>query len=122
MGLGLWSRPAGGGEDVQAMEAGRERKGTLGRRTPGSDRDLGACRGCQRGGNQKRYGSHRLVPGNPWGLTARDGSADKRWRPAGGFAIQVDGRSAPRRFGGEKRVQRETEVALKGERWGRNRS
>ena len=40
---------------------------------------------------------------------------DKKVKP-------VDGRSAPGRFGGEKRVQRESEAALKGERWGRDRS
>ena len=58
------------------------------------------------GGNHKKDGSHRLAQGTPWGRPAREGSADKQWRQAGGGAVQVDGRSAPRGVGGEKRAQR----------------
>ena len=38
-----------------------------------------------------------------------------------GGAVQVDGRSAPGRFGVEKRVRREGEAVPKGEKWGSNR-
>ena len=65
-GLGLWSRPEGGGEGVQMMEACRGRKGTSDGRTLGSDRDLGVGRGWQRGSNQTREVSHRIAQGNPW--------------------------------------------------------
>ena len=49
--------------------------------------------------------------------SAGEESAYERWRPAGRGAVQVDGRSAPGKYGGEKRVQREREAALKTKRW-----
>ena len=45
------------------IESGRGREGTLEGRTPGSDRDLGAGKGRQRGVNHTMEGSHRLVKG-----------------------------------------------------------
>ena len=38
---------------------------------------------------------------NSLGRPAWEGSADERWRPAGGGIIQVDSCSAPRRDGGK---------------------
>ena len=66
-----------------------------------------------------REGRNRLAQGTPLGRPALEGSADKRWRLAGGGAVQVDGRSATKQDGGgEKWVQREIEVVSTGERWG----
>ena len=45
-----------------------------------------------------------------------EGSADERWRPAGGSAFQVDGRSVT--GGVKKRAQRDIEAASTGEIWG----
>ena len=70
-----------------------------------------------KGGNQTRDGSHRLARGTLCGRPAREISETERWRPVGGGAVQVDGRSAPRREGGGG-VQIDSEAALKGERWG----
>ena len=75
-----------------------------------------------KGENKTRDGSHGLSQGNPCGHPAREGSADKRWRPAGGCAVQVDCCSAPGRVGVEKRLQRVNKALLKGERWGSDRS
>ena len=49
-GLGRWLRPTEGGADVRTTEAGIGRKGPLDMRTPGDDRDLGAGREWQNGG------------------------------------------------------------------------
>ena len=46
--------------------------------------------------------SHRLLQGTTCRRPAKKGSADDRWRPAGGVAIQVDGHSTPRKVGEEK--------------------
>ena len=69
-----------------------------------------------------RYSRNRHVRGTTWGLPEMKGSTYERWRPTGGGAVQVDGCSAPRQVGVEKRVQRESEVASKGEIWGSDRS
>ena len=58
----------GGGEGVQMIEAGRGRKGPSDGIKTGSDRDLGAGRGQQRGGNRMREGSRRIERGTPWVL------------------------------------------------------
>ena len=66
--------------------------------------------------------SHRIAQITPCGLPERERRSDEQWRPEGGGAVQVDGRSAPRQVGGEKRVKKESEVSPKGERWRRNMS
>ena len=104
-GLGRRSRPTGGGADVRSMEAGRGRKGTSDGITPGDDRDLRAGQGWKRGGKHTRDIRHRLAQRTPCGRPAREVSTDERWRLVGGGAVQVDGRSAPRQVGGEKRVK-----------------
>ena len=49
------------------------------------------------------------------GLPSREESVDEWWRSAGGGAVQVDGRSAPGRYGGgEKRMLRKREVESTG--------
>ena len=116
---------------VGGWVAGHSRKGgekTCGRkrqaeggRDPRTGEPLGTI-GQKRGGKIIRGVSHRLARGTPWGGPAREGSANERWRLAGGAAIQVDGGSAPGQVREEKRVQRESKVALKGERWGIDRS
>ena len=52
--LGRRSKPAGGGEDVWAMETGRWRKGTSDGRTPVADRYLGSDKGRKKGGGTGR--------------------------------------------------------------------
>ena len=54
------------------------------------------------GGDRMQDGRHRLAQGTRCGRPEREGITDKRWGPAGGGAIQVDGRSAYRQVGGEK--------------------
>ena len=51
----------------------------------------------------------RLARGTPLGQPAWEGSKEERWRPAGGSAVQVDGRYATRRArgGGESDTNRE---------------
>ena len=61
-------------------------------------------------------GSHRLAQGT------RGGSTDEQWRPEVGGAVQGGGSSTPGRVGGDKRVQRESKAASKGEIWQSNRS
>ena len=56
-------------------------------RTPGSDRDLGAGRGSQRGFKKKSGASRRLDRVTTCGHTEREGSADDQWRPAVGVAV-----------------------------------
>ena len=65
-----------------------------------------------------RDGSHRLARGTTCGHPEREGRVDKRWRLAGGGAVQVDGHSAPGRVGGEKQVQLESKAASTGGSWG----
>ena len=121
--MGRQSRTAGGGVGVREVEAGRGRKGPLKGRTQGSDRDLGARQGLQRGGQpDKGTDVTCLTQGTPCGHPAREVSTEEWWRPADGGDVQVDGCSAPRRFGGEKRVQRGSKAASKGEIWESNRS
>ena len=121
-GLGRRSRPTGGGADVQAAEAGRGRKETSDGIIPGADRDLGASQGWQRGGKHMREIRHSLAEITPCGRPTREGSIDERWRPAGGGAFQVDGRSTPGQVGGDKRVKLESKAALTGEIRGRDRT
>ena len=80
---------------MRVKEAGRGKKGTYDRITPGDDKDLDSGRGRQRGGNQVRDGSHRLARGTTCVRPEREGIADKRCRSAGGGAVQVDGCFAP---------------------------
>ena len=64
--------------------------------------------------------SHRITKGTPCGLPEREGSVEKRWRTVGGGAFQVDGLSAPGQVGGDILMKKESEAALKGEKWGSN--
>ena len=110
------------GEDVRAVELVRRRKRPLDGRTPGADMYLGSCQGRKMEKTCTRDGSHRLAWKIPCGLSAREEISDKRWRPVGGGTVLVDGCSAPRRVGGENRVQRYIESALTGGRQGSDRS
>ena len=47
------------------------------------------------------YRRHSLSRGTPCCHPAREGRANERWSPAGGVVVQVDGHSAPRKYGGE---------------------
>ena len=111
-------RQGGGGAGVRVVEAGKGRKGPLERITPGANRELGAGRVWQRGGNWKREGRHRLARGTNWAAQqgrksetsggVRQAGAPSRWTVA----------PRPVEMGGEKRVQREIEAVSTGERWG----
>ena len=83
------------------MEAGRGSKGPMDDRTLGP---TGTWEQVKDGkGEQSDRGSKvRIVQGTPLGRLAGEESADERWRPAGGSAVQVDGRSANGQERGEE--------------------
>ena len=53
-----------------------------------------------KGGQPDKVRQTQARARNSLGCPAGEESADERWRPAGGGAVQVDGRSAPGRDGG----------------------
>ena len=117
-GLGRRSKTAGGGPDVKAKEEGRGREGTLEGKKPRGRQGPGCrTRAENRGRTDEGHGIHRHMaresrvregPGEKVEEGKRSKRRDNRWRPAGEGKVQVDGRSAPGRVGGEKWfIQRE---------------
>ena len=100
---------------MRVVETGRGRKSPLDERTlvptetwaPFKDGKGGQWIG------EDRNGSREVLL---WDTTW-EGSADKRWRPAGRGTVHVYGRSAIGRDGGKERVQRKIEAVLNSENW-----
>ena len=84
-GATTWYRQ-GTGPPVEANRGGRGREADGGRQR--EDGNLGEESQPERGRQA------RLTQGTPLSLPTWKGSADERWQPTGGSAVQVDSRSA----------------------------
>ena len=81
------------------VEAGRERKGPLDGRTLRTTGTLLYRLRMEKGGQLGEGRQTQARARNSLGCPAGEESVDKRWRPVGGGAVQVDGCSAPVRDG-----------------------
>ena len=92
-GRGRGSRPGDGG--------GRQREeGNHGRDNPGADRDLITQVEDGKGGESGKGKADTGLREKLLGIPSREESADKKRRPVGGGAVQVDSHSTPGRDGG----------------------
>ena len=123
-GTGPRSRPAGGKSGRADYGGRQEEEGDLGRENPKGRQGPGRRSRTAKGGKPDEGRQSQAHERNSVGRPAWEESADERWRPAGGGAVQVDGRSAPGRDGGgrsgckerEKRRRRVKDGGMIGDR------